>query len=200
MSARARHVGTTGSMRRSVSSQSACCMGLLSGLQLHPSAGGLRCGHERVYAICGPAVPRDGTFSRRVRARTPIGSIPISPGQQTTDGVTASYEKHRAYDAPRTRRCALVCGCDGLSLCAARARGLRDSCWTRNTPQIGSMTDARASAQMRCHRGHESPTGLWNCPVCTDDILAAVRRGDMAEAKRLSDQLDRTPTIERVAE
>lgn len=35
---------------------------------------------------------------------------------------------------------------------------------------------------VRCNRGHESPRALWNCPVCTDPILDAVRRGDLERA------------------
>jgi len=31
---------------------------------------------------------------------------------------------------------------------------------------------------MRCHRGHENPAGLWNCPTCTDPILDADRRAE----------------------
>ena len=36
---------------------------------------------------------------------------------------------------------------------------------------------------MRCHHGHESPAGLWNCPVCTDPILDAVRKAQLVEEK-----------------
>ena len=45
---------------------------------------------------------------------------------------------------------------------------------------------------IRCHRGHETVHALWNCQGCKDLILKAVRLGDFDEAKRLSDELEKT--------
>lgn len=50
--------------------------------------------------------------------------------------------------------------------------------WRSKAEEILSLLQGEPVGRgiMRCHRGHESPAGLWNCPVCTDPILDAVRR------------------------
>lgn len=57
---------------------------------------------------------------------------------------------------------------------------------------IGTPGELARGVTMRCHRGHTSPAGLWNCPVCTDPTLDAVRKvlqadwdWAIAEARRL---------------
>jgi len=69
----------------------------------------------------------------------------------------------------------------------AEARGISISEFIRR-----SMDEAMGRTEVRCNRGHESLRALWNCPVCTDAILSAVRVGNLDEAKRLSDELEKT--------
>ncbi len=38
------------------------------------------------------------------------------------------------------------------------------------------MTQLASMRRMRCHRGHENPVGLWNCPECTDQALDLARK------------------------
>jgi hypothetical protein len=38
------------------------------------------------------------------------------------------------------------------------------------------LEDKFASLEVRCHRGHVTSVGLWNCPTCTDPAMDIVRQ------------------------